>query len=446
MIQNIVWLWTDILLWGLCVGVLILAYMPKPQYIQEGWRKVGRSPLAMSAMVIILCYISIALLDSVHFRNQHEIRTLLDLALSPIDVSSEMTFSKPFADHSFISVASTGASGEVTWDKPALHYVNPHDYQRIPLLLIHGSLIGVAAWLFLNAGILLVIMRGNLTQFKSLYAKTETRTQWRSIFFTSLVVFVLIGMVLSLSSCFHVLGTDKVGQDVLYQSLKSIRTAVIIGTITTLVLLPLAIFLGTLAGYARGWVDDLIQYIYTTLSSIPGILLIAASVLMLDVWISGRPEIAASVTKRADLRLLSLCFILGVTSWTSLCRLLRAETLKLREQDYVMAAIAQGVTRAKIIRNHIMPNLMHIVLITVVLEFSALILTEAVLSYVGVGVDQSTYSWGTMINTARLELSREPVIWWSIFAAFLGMATLVLSANLFSDVVQKAFDPRARGK
>jgi peptide/nickel transport system permease protein len=90
-----------------------------------------------------------------------------------------------------------------------------------------------------------------------------------------------------------------------------------------------------------------------------------------------------------------------------------------------------------------MPNIMHIVIITVVLDFSALVLAEAVLSYVNIGVDPTTYSWGNMINAARLEMSREPVVWWSLFAAFLFMFILVLFANLFSDVVRDAFDPRA---
>ena len=86
---------------------------------------------------------------------------------------------------------------------------------------------------------------------------------------------------------------------------------------------------------------------------------------------------------------------------------------------------------------------MHIVIITVVLDFSALVLAEAVLSYVNIGVDPTTYSWGNMINAARLEMSREPVVWWSLFSAFLFMFILVLFANLFSDVVRDAFDPRA---
>jgi peptide/nickel transport system permease protein len=143
-------------------------------------------------------------------------------------------------------------------------------------------------------------------------------------------------------------------------------------------------------------------------------------------------------------RLLFLCLILGVTSWTTLCRLLRGETLKLREVDYVQAARALGVRHAQIMARHIVPNVMHIVLITVVLDFSGLVLAEAVLSYVGVGVDPSMNSWGNMINGARLEMAREPPVWWSLAAAFTFMFGLVLPANLFSDAVRDAFDPRLR--
>jgi len=135
---------------------------------------------------------------------------------------------------------------------------------------------------------------------------------------------------------------------------------------------------------------------------------------------------------------------LGITSWTGLCRLLRGESLKLREADYIQAAQAFGVSNLKIITRHILPNVMHIVLILVVLDFSGLVLAEAVLSYVGVGVDPSMISWGNMINGARLEMAREPIVWWSLMAAFIFMLLLVLTANLFADAVRDAFDPRLR--
>lgn len=224
----------------------------------------------------------------------------------------------------------------------------------------------------------------------------------------------------------HILGTDKVGMDVLYSALKGVRTALLIGIVTTMIVTPFAIFFGVLAGFYGGWVDDVVQYVYSTLSSIPGILLIAAFML-----IAGRG-------------LMQLCLILGITSWTGLCRLLRGETLKLRELEYVQAATALGASRWGIIWKHIVPNLMHIVLITMVLRFSGLVLSEAVLSFIGIGVDPQTGSWGRMINEARLELSREPVVWWNLMAAFVFMFGLILPANLFGDAVRDALDPRLK--
>jgi peptide/nickel transport system permease protein len=174
------------------------------------------------------------------------------------------------------------------------------------------------------------------------------------------------------------------------------------------------------------------------------VLLIAAAILMLQVYMTNNADQFESLVQRADLRLLFLCIILGVTSWTGLCRLLRGESLKLREADYVQAAKALGVRHSTIIARHILPNVLHIVMITVVLDFSGLVLAEAVLSYVNIGVDPTMNSWGNMINSARLELAREPIVWWSLAAAFVFMFTLVLAANLFADVVRDAFDPRLR--
>ena len=133
-----------------------------------------------------------------------------------------------------------------------------------------------------------------------------------------------------------------------------------------------------------------------------------------------------------------------MTSWTGLCRLLRAETLKIRELEYIQAAKAFGVSSFTIIRKHILPNLTHIIIIQLVMDFSVLVLAEAVLSYVGIGVDPTMISFGTMINNARLELSREPIVWWSLVAAFSVMLILVLSANIFADAVRKAFDPKEK--
>ncbi|MCX5669769.1 MAG: ABC transporter permease [Planctomycetota bacterium] len=213
-------------------------------------------------------------------------------------------------------------------------------------------------------------------------------------------------------------------------TLKSVRTGLVVGGLTTLIAVPFAIFFGVLAGFFGGWVDDLVQYIYSTLSSIPWILLV---VCFMMVFGRGLPQ---------------LCVVMGLTGWVGLCRVLRGETLKLREKEYVQAALALGVSRFRVLARHVVPNLMHLVLITVVLNFSGLVLAEAVLSYIGVGVGPDTFSWGTMINQARGELGRDPVVWWNLAAAFVAMFTLVLPANLFVDALRDALDPalRVRGE
>ena len=146
----------------------------------------------------------------------------------------------------------------------------------------------------------------------------------------------------------------------------------------------------------------------------------------------------------ADKKLVFLCIILGITSWTGLSRLIRAEVLKLREIEYIQAAEAFGVKKYKIIIKHLLPNFMHIILISIVLRFSGLVLAEAVLAYVGIGVDPSMHSWGNMINQARLELARDPVVWWNLMAAFIFMLGLVLPANIFGDAVRDALDPKIK--
>lgn len=225
----------------------------------------------------------------------------------------------------------------------------------------------------------------------------------------------------------HVLGTDGVGNDVLYETLKGVRTAFLIGGLTTLIVLPIALLFGMIAGYFGRAVDDLVQYVYTVLDSIPGILLLIALMMVLG---QGVPQ---------------LCVALGVTSWVGLCRLVRGETLKLRDREFVLAAEALGLSKARILFRHILPNLMPIVIISATLGFSRLVLAEAILSYLGVGVPEGVGSWGNMIEGARLELAREPMIWWNLASASVAMFVLVLALNVLGDALRDGIDPRLRG-
>jgi peptide/nickel transport system permease protein len=223
----------------------------------------------------------------------------------------------------------------------------------------------------------------------------------------------------------HILGTDSSGEDILYKTMKGARTAILIGGLTQLIVTPIALIMGMTAGYFGKRVDDGVQYVYTTLASIPDILLL----IMLQM-VLGRG-------------LVQMCFALGVTSWVGLCRLARGETLKHRDREYVRAARSLGLGAPRILARHILPNLFPLLIITATLGFSGLVLAEAILSYLGLGVE-GIGSWGNMIDTARLELAREPIIWWNLVSASTALFILVLAFNVFGDALRDAIDPRLR--
>jgi len=455
---QVVVLWSDVLVWllvaaGLGVGVLIAKSPP----LLAAWRRVGANRVGMASATVLLAFIAVGLLDSLHYRLQLdgkpgqpavyaiEVLSVLDALAAPLRTRNEKTYSAPFATRLYAKETIDLPGQGTVRDYPRLKHGGQHLGERedevaadAGFTAFKAGVLAFVGWL----GVFGVVAAVNRKKRPNLKLR-DAVFAWDAVLLTLLAMLLAVVPLFWLAGQYHVFGTDKVGQDVLYQILKSVRTGLIIGLVTTLVMLPMAVLLGIVAGYFRGWVDDLIQYLYTVLNSIPGVLLIAAAVLMMQVVIDSHPQWFSTAAERADLRLLALCFILGITSWTGLCRLLRGETLKLRELEYIQAAQAFGVSSWRIILRHILPNLMHIVIIALVMDFSGLVLAEAVLSYVGIGVDPTMTSFGTMINNARMELGREPAVWWSLAAAFSAMFVLVLAANLFADAVRDAFDPRA---
>ena len=462
-------LWSDVVV---LLSVLLLAlYVLRVRgsvNLRATWRKVMRDSAALCSAVVLLLFFVVAVLDSVHFRRAlaaapgagaqqrqaYGTRTesLLDVLLARQLEGRETSYSAPLAMRAF-----TKDTVEVAGKSERIHPRLLHggerlsdDSQRagdvarrVALGLFVGALLALLATMTMAAA----LARQNREPFGAAWRslrRNETDLPLRAALVTVLALCAFFGPLLALAQHYHVFGTDRTGNDVFYQALKSIRTAFVIGTLSTIATLPLAVGLGIVAGYLRGWVDEAVQYLYTVLSSIPNVLLIAACVLMMQVFIDTHPDLFETGAERADVRLFLLCVILGLTGWATLCRLLRAETMKLTQLDYVQAATAFGVPPARIMVRHIFPNVVHLIIITTVLDFSALILYEAVLSYVGVGVDPSMNSFGGMINLARTEMSRDPLVWWSFAAAFGFMVTLVLAANLFADGVRDAFDPRAR--
>lgn len=436
-------LWSDLVVWLLIASFVGFAVSLKRDALaRERWKTVIQSHTALASTVILLFFVLIALADSIHWRTSDPYRpvvSLLDVSLGAIATGQEKSYSAPFAMVGLWQETKQSDDGKVFRAPVRLLHGGAHLSKSSDLVfdVVKKSLI----WLMMGAFFagLSVLLLSPLTLFRT------HDIPWRTAAITFVILFAILAWLWGMGQSYHVLGTGKVGQDVLYESFKGVRTGVLIGGLTTLLTLPFAIVLGIAAGYFKGWVDDVVQYAYTTLNAVPGVLLIASAMLLAQLYLAQHAELFASEQERADVRLLLVCLVLGLTGWTGLARILRAESLKLREMEFVKAAKAFGVSNSRIIGRHLLPNVGHLILIAVVLDFSGLVLAEAVLSYVGIGVDPTMPSWGNMINLARQELNREPVVWWNLLGAFVGMFTLVLSANLLADRIQQVFNPRAAG-
>lgn len=223
----------------------------------------------------------------------------------------------------------------------------------------------------------------------------------------------------------HWFGTDIFGRDVLAKVLHGTQIAMSVGLVTSLIAIPIGVILGCLAGYFGGWVDDFITWLYTTFSSIPNIMLLISITMILGKGI------------------FAVYIALGVTSWVTLCRLIRGEVMKHKEREYVQAAGAIGGGHFRKLFLHILPNVTHIVIINTSLQFQFAIKSEVILSYLGLGV-QGEPSWGTMIDDAKLELSRG--VWWQLAAATTAMFLVVLAFNLLGDALRDSLDPKLKGK
>ena len=458
--MKIVILWTDAVVFLVFAASLLYAWkVVRTPHLAETWRKAFANPTGAGAATVLALFMLIGLIDSLHYRAllstapgnapayAPETKSLLDLLLAHQAEGRERSYSAPLAYIAHEKEAVTdGATTERIY--PRLLHAGKHleDPERdwTADVLIRGSGGAIAGFLIvgLSAFGWIVFRRRKFRPHKPAPG-APSRGPWRTVVGVLMIVMMLAGAILALSREYHVFGTDRVGNDLLYVVMKSIRTALVIGTMSTLVTMPIAVGLGIVAGYLRGWIDEAIQYVYTVINSIPYVLLIASAVLILVIFIDNHPDLFQTAAERTDARLFFLCVILGMTSWTDLCRLIRGEVIKLREAEYIQAAQAFGAGTWRILSVHLLPNVIHLVLISLVINFSGLVLAEAVLSYVGIGVDPSMQSFGTLINTARLELSREPTIWWTLATAFTFMFTLVLSANLFADSVRDAFDPRS---
>jgi ABC-type dipeptide/oligopeptide/nickel transport system permease subunit len=221
----------------------------------------------------------------------------------------------------------------------------------------------------------------------------------------------------------HWMGTDALGRDVMQRLIQGTRIAYKVGIVTALIAIPIGVFFGCLAGYFGGKVDSAVVWLYSTVASMPGLLFILA---------------IAMVVGRG---LIGIYLGIGLTTWVGLCRLIRGEVIKHKEQAYVQAAKALGFSWPRILFRHILPNVFHVVIVTFTLRFPAAVGTEVFMSFLGIGVVNEP-SWGVMINSARMRLWQG--VWWEMTFVTLAIFGLVLAFNLLGDALRDALDPRLR--
>ena len=230
----------------------------------------------------------------------------------------------------------------------------------------------------------------------------------------------------------HGFGTDIFGQSVWRKTLYGVKVSLTVAFVASLISITIGVPLGAIAGYFRGRIDDLIVWLFSTVQSIPWILLILAFAFVLrGKTLFGLPLRGMAVVYLA----------IGLTSWVGICRIIRGEVIKHRERDYVMAARAYGCSRGRIIIHHVIPNVFHLVLISFSLRFVSFIHAEVIVSFLGLGVENEP-SWGAMIDEARIELSRG--FWWQMTAATIAIALISLALNVVGDALRDALDPKLR--
>jgi peptide/nickel transport system permease protein len=238
----------------------------------------------------------------------------------------------------------------------------------------------------------------------------------------------------------HPLGTDALGRDVFLQVVQGTRVAFEVGILTSVIAIPIAVVLGALAGYFGRRTDDVIVYVYTVFDSIPFLLFIFSVVIVFRGLLFNAPW-GQTLSHYFDPGVVAAALGIGLTTWVGLCRLIRGEYIKHRDRQYVLAARSLGAGPLAVMFRHILPNVLHLVIINFSLRFPGAILTEVVLSYLGVGVSGEP-SWGIMISDAKIRLWQGH--WYELAGASAAMFFIVLAFNLFGDALRDALDPKLR--
>ncbi|MBC7499280.1 MAG: ABC transporter permease [Herminiimonas sp.] len=220
-------------------------------------------------------------------------------------------------------------------------------------------------------------------------------------------------------------GADKWGHDIIKKTIKGAETSIVVGLVAAVLATALGTIFGAFSGYFGGKVDDFFNWFYSIFTSVPYLLLILA--------------VAAVLNQKG---VVTIVLILGLTGWTGTFRLIRAEYLKHKSREYVMAADAIGASHWRKMFSHIFPNVSHVALVQVSILVVGFIKSEVILSFLGFGVPVGVVSWGSMLNEAQNELILGK--WWQLTAASIAMAVLVTAFSLFTDALRDALDPKLK--
>jgi peptide/nickel transport system permease protein len=227
-------------------------------------------------------------------------------------------------------------------------------------------------------------------------------------------------------------GTDFLGQSTWRKAIYGAKTSITVALFASIISILIGVPLGAVAGYFRGWVDDCVVWLYTTIGTIPGIILIMAFAVVLRTRTFFGVELKG---------ITAVYVALGLTSWVGICRLIRGEVIKRKESEYVLAARALGCSNGRIIFRHLLPNVFHVIIIDFSLRFVSFIHAEVILSFLGLG-EADKPSWGAMIDAARTELARN--VWWEMAAATVAIFIISLALNIFGDALRDCLDPKLR--
>ncbi|MEQ8848652.1 ABC transporter permease [Botrimarina sp.] len=236
-------------------------------------------------------------------------------------------------------------------------------------------------------------------------------------------------------------GRDKLGRDILSRVFWGARVSLIVGFVATLVSLVIGVTYGAVSGYAGGWVDDAMMRVVDVLYSIPFVFLVIFIISVLS-----EDSVKERLATYGIDRITIFYFVVGAIYWLTMARVVRGQVISLRNEQYIEAARSLGVSRAAIVFRHLVPNLLSIVLVYLTLTIPRVILFEAFLSFLGLGVEPPDVSWGLLANEGIQVITPVKTYWWLIVFPSLAIGVTLFALNFLGDGLRDAFDPRMKGR